>query len=98
MRKTWLLIVMACYCFILFVGCSQKSEFPVLTDPYLGQNPPGMTAELFDPGIFPEGEHLGCSGFLENGTVFVFGTMKPNADWRLKPVYVMEQKNAHNVP
>ncbi|MGD9347796.1 MAG: hypothetical protein PVH84_18175 [Candidatus Aminicenantes bacterium] len=28
-----------------------KSEFPVLTGPYLGQKPPGMTPEIFAPGI-----------------------------------------------
>jgi hypothetical protein len=28
-----------------------ESEFPVLTGPYLGQNPPSLTAEVFAPGI-----------------------------------------------
>jgi hypothetical protein len=52
-----------------------------------------MTAVLFDPGIFNEGEFLGCSGFFNNGTVFVYGSMKPDSDWRLRPVYIMEMKN-----
>jgi len=80
---------------ILFVliSCSpsQQEEFSSLRGPYLGQKPPGKKAELFAPSIFPEGEHLGCSGFLRNNTVFVFGSNKPNSDWRLRPVYMTEQ-------
>ena len=86
------------FCFILailflFNSCSQQNDIPLLQGPYLGQEPPGMTAELFDPGVFNEGEFLGCSGFLNDGTVFVFGSMKPNSDWRLRPVYVMGIEN-----
>jgi hypothetical protein len=43
--------------FILFLGLSSliqaqnTKEFPELKGEYLGQNPPGMTAEIFAPGI-----------------------------------------------
>jgi len=30
---------------------TQKDDFPVLKGPYLGQKPPGMTPEIFAPGI-----------------------------------------------
>jgi hypothetical protein len=85
------------FCFILAIlflshSCSQQNYVPLLQGPYLGQEPPGMRAELFDPGVFNEGEFLGCSGFFNDGTVFVFGSMKPNSDWRLRPVYIMEMK------
>jgi len=30
---------------------NNKSDFPVLKGPYLGQNPPGLTPEVFAPGI-----------------------------------------------
>jgi len=30
---------------------AQQTDFPKLTGPYLGQKPPGMTPELFGPGI-----------------------------------------------
>ncbi|MFC2156442.1 TolB family protein [Acidobacteriota bacterium] len=76
------------------VQASEKSDrFPKLEGSYLGQDPPGLTAEKFDPGIFFKGEYLGCSGFLNNGTVFVFSSMKPGSDWRLKPTYVTELKS-----
>jgi hypothetical protein len=58
--------------------------------PYLGQRPPGVTAEVFAPGLIPEDEWAGCSGFLRGGTVFVFSSMKAGTDWRFKPTYVME--------
>ena len=77
---------------LLFHSCSQQDYVPLWKGPYVGQRPPGMIAELFDPGIFNEGEFLGCSGFFNNGTVFVYGSMKPNSDWRLRPVYIMEMK------
>jgi hypothetical protein len=58
--------------------------------PYLGQEPPGMTAQLFAPEFFRKGESQGCSGFLNDGTVFVYSSMKPGTDWRFKSTYVME--------
>ncbi len=38
---------------IMFVSCinAQQGDFPVLKGPYLGQKPPGMTPEIFAPGI-----------------------------------------------
>lgn len=82
---------------IAFVGlasnrCARHDGIPILKGPYLGQSPPGQRAELFDPGFFPENEYLGCSGFLNEGTVFIYTSMRPNADWRLRPTYVTEMK------
>lgn len=82
---------------VLIIGicCDYQNpdDFTTLSGSYLGQTPPGMTAELFDPGIFPEGEGQGCSGFLKEGTVFVFSSMRPHSDWRIRPIYVMELKS-----
>lgn len=36
------------------------NDFPILKGPYLGQKPPGMTPELFAPGIFKSEVHGGC--------------------------------------
>jgi hypothetical protein len=36
---------------IVFNSSAQQDEFPVLAGPYLGQKPPGMTPELFMPGV-----------------------------------------------
>lgn len=37
---------------------TDKSDFPVLTGPYLGQTPPGMTPEIFAPGIISTSDHV----------------------------------------
>jgi Tol biopolymer transport system component len=93
MKQRIILIAILGFGIILFNCCAQQDDFPILKGPYLGQKPPGMTAELFDPGIFFEGEIQGCSGFLNDGTVFVFTSMKPKGDWRLRPTYVTELKD-----
>lgn len=64
-----------------------------LTGPYLGQDPPGATAEIFAAGLFNSDESVGCSGFLNKGTVFVFSSMEKGTDWRFKPTFVMELKD-----
>ncbi len=43
---------------------AQQDEFPVLIGPYLGQKPPGMTPEIFAPGI------VSSSGATEYGIAF----------------------------
>jgi hypothetical protein len=42
---------------ILLFGCSEGDDvvFPKLQGPYLGQKPPGMTPELFAPGLLSAG-------------------------------------------
>ena len=82
------------YAFLLFFGCSEQAFAPLWKGPYIGQRPPGVAAELFDPGFFNQGEYLGCSGFLDGGTVFVYGSMKPISDWRLRP-YVTPDSRFH---
>ncbi len=50
-----------------------EESFPVLKGPYLGQKPPGMTPELFAPGILNT-EKMGafCSVFSPDGNEFYF--------------------------
>ena len=39
---------------LIFNNCNKQFDFPVLRDPYLGQEPPGRTVELFAPGIISQ--------------------------------------------
>jgi len=50
-----------------------KDDFPVLKGPYLGQKPPGMTPEVFAPGILNT-KKMGafCSVFSPDGDEFYF--------------------------
>jgi hypothetical protein len=91
-KQSFILRLIIIAVLLVGIGCDYQNpdDFTMLRGPYLGQEPPGMKAELFAPEIFPEGDIQGCSGFLNEGTVFVFGSMRPNGDWRLRPVYVME--------
>jgi len=51
---------------------AQELDLPKLIGPYLGQEPPGITPELFMPGIISTEAPEGSSGFACNGTVFLF--------------------------
>ena len=51
----------------LFTSCSQRDEILVLEGPYLGQKPPGMTAEIFAPGIISTGNSERCAAFTPDG-------------------------------
>jgi len=57
--------------------------------PYLGQEPPDTVARVFAPGLIDNGEWAGCSGFLDEGRVFVYSEMRGSTDWRFKQTYVM---------
>jgi len=58
---------------LLFIGfnCGHE-DFPVLKGPYLGQNPPGMTPEIFAPGIVSTGLDELNSVFSPDGREFYF--------------------------
>ena len=69
-----------CACLILMISmallirCQEKdTDFPVLKGPYLGQKPPGMTPEVFAPGVLNT-EKMGafCSVFSPDGDEFHF--------------------------
>lgn len=70
--KYWSLSSSLLYVILLVSGCGEKNEFPVLKGPYLGQSPPGMTPELFAPGIVSTENHDAIYGFLANGTACIF--------------------------
>jgi len=50
-----------------FIDCMKKDNFPVREGPYLGQTPPGMTPEIFAPGIIKN-----CPSFTPDGNELVF--------------------------
>ena len=45
----------------------RKESFPVLTGPYLGQKPPGMTPEIFAPEVFSDFKYTFFSVFSPDG-------------------------------
>lgn len=51
---------------------TQQEDFPVLKGPYLGQDPPGKTPEIFAPGIVSTGASEFGSTFTPDGNVFYY--------------------------
>ena len=60
------LSVMACVCL------QAATTIPTLKGPYLGQKPPGMTPEVFAPGIISTDAQEGCCCFSRDGRLFLF--------------------------
>jgi hypothetical protein len=60
--------------FCLLISCADNSasDFPNLSSPYLGQKPPGMTPEVFAPGIISTDANEASSAFLYDASVFVY--------------------------
>lgn len=80
-----------------FEGCITKNnnkdrDSPVLKGPYLGQKPPGMTPEIFAPGIIPTEDNEGLYGFFDNGTLLLFDRTPADLEEWTPAVYRMEIK------
>lgn len=59
---------------------AQQTDFPKLTGPYLGQKPPGMTPEIFAPGIVSTDNYREFSGtFTPDGKEYYFFRFGENA-------------------
>ena len=50
----------------------QQSDFPKLTGPYLGQKPPGLTPEVFAPGIVSKDGDQGRLFFAGDGSEIIY--------------------------
>ena len=78
---------------LLLTGCEEKDDFPVLSGLYLGQKPPGLTPELFAPGIVPTDNNEHLFGFFNNGTLFLFDRTPADLEEWAPAVYRMELKD-----
>jgi Tol biopolymer transport system component len=56
---------------------AQKSDFPVLKGPYLGQKPPGMIPEIFAPGFISTEKSELNSVFSPDGNEFYYSIYTP---------------------
>ena len=56
-------------------GPESAAGFPLLTGEYLGQKPPGATAELFAPGIVGTGMYTRDVAITPDGTEIYYGLM-----------------------
>ncbi|MDH4270681.1 MAG: hypothetical protein OEW18_01760 [Candidatus Aminicenantes bacterium] len=72
MKGRGLFIVFLLSLVCVFVSYARKDDFPVLKGPYLGQKPPGMTPEIFAPGIVSTCLQELNSVFSPDGQEFYF--------------------------
>jgi len=80
-------------------GQEDETRFVELKGPYLGQKPPGMTPEVFAPGIINTDDHEGCGEFTRGGTLFLFHRLGRNdTDWVDIPVFILELENGSWTP
>ena len=72
-------------------NAGKASDFPVLKGPYLGQKPPGMTPEIFAPGIISTKKNELNSVFSPDGREFFFTRTEGDVDI----IYYSEQIDGH---
>jgi hypothetical protein len=72
LKKKAVFIGFALVVLLIFEGYPQQGAFPVLKGPYLGQKPPGVTPELFAPGIVSTCLNELNSVFSPDGQEFYF--------------------------
>lgn len=79
--------------FLVTTGCGKNDDFPVLKGPYLGQKPPGMTPEIFAPGIISlEGSYEGGATFSYDGRYFCY-KKKFQANPKVEKIWICEYKD-----
>ncbi|UCE22521.1 MAG: PD40 domain-containing protein, partial [Candidatus Aminicenantes bacterium] len=76
---------------IVFSGCVQQDDYPVLKGPYLGQKPPGMIPEIFAPGIVSTIMNEAALVFSPDGESMFYNIMNP--DHGFTAIVFVEQKN-----
>ena len=76
MKYKWILFLSVCFIFLILFGYARQDDFPLLKGSYLGQKPPGMTPEVFAPGIisFPDHRELAGGTFSSEGNRIAFAS------------------------
>ncbi len=87
------IVVIACLIFLIlfFVSHAQQQDLTELRGPYLGQKPPGMTPEIFAPGIVSTGMHEAALVFSPDGKSMFYNIM--HLTHRFTAIVFVEEKN-----
>ena len=78
MKKSKYLMSSLALILMLLSGCTEQDDFPVLTGPHLGQEPPGITPELFAPGIISTKDNIEFAGTFSPDLKEFFFTRRKN--------------------
>ncbi|MCP4901892.1 MAG: hypothetical protein GY906_33425 [bacterium] len=74
---------------VLIGATSGPEDFPVLKGPYLGQKPPGLTPEVFAPGIISTDASEGASSFAHDHSFYLFARARSDENG----ILITEQQN-----
>jgi tetratricopeptide (TPR) repeat protein len=72
MIQKYLLLFLAAAVLLISFSCTEKMTKTVFSGPYLGQESPGKTPQLFMPGLVSTPYYERSTGFLDRGRVCVF--------------------------
>jgi len=72
MRSLIITIFLILFIVLTFNHFAKEDNFSKLTGPYLGQKPPGMTPEIFAPGIVTTSSNEAYPSFTKDGKEFYF--------------------------
>jgi hypothetical protein len=94
MGNKWMLLVRIYGLTIVLFCCNNPSDFPVLKGPYLGQKPPGLSPEIFAPGIVSTEKYkeFGIT-FSPDGTEFYF--TRGSIEFRENTIMVCREKDGY---
>jgi Tol biopolymer transport system component len=83
MKTIYLIILLSVLLmFAVFAQSQEKTtDFPVLKGEYLGQKPPGMTPELFAPGIISTGNNESRITFSPDGNIAAWSVLHISHDY-----------------
>jgi hypothetical protein len=88
MRKNIRYFLLIFSIFALFLNLTAENDWPVLKGPYLGQKPPGMTPEIFAPGIISTKKNELNSVFSPKGDEFFFAICTSTREEHKKGIYL----------
>ena len=88
-RHLSILLILVLFCYIFSQSQIPVSNYPELKGPYLGQKPPGLTPQIFAPGIISTDELEGCSGWGNEMEFFIFQRRNSGGS----KLYIMDQKD-----
>jgi Tol biopolymer transport system component len=76
----------------VIIGSARQGDFPALRGPYLGQKPPGMTPEVFAPGIVSTEIGEFNAAFSPDGKEFYYSVNEPSGRETMKFMIYLEDR------
>lgn len=92
MKRIILLIIAIPFLSVISNCQTNQTDFPVLKGPYPGQKTPGMTPEIFAPGIISTDQFEFGGTFSHDGTEYYF-TQNPDNQGSENRIYFTKLEN-----